>query len=88
MITVSSYYWGVVMCDKCDGDTGAFLAVRYTNLGDGNSLKSWLTSINERVGWLKKNFSGNAIMQVAFRGGMPGRPEWSIKLTDNPGKKK
>lgn len=72
------------MCDHTD-DTGEFLAVHYPNL-DGPVMRRWLRAINDRIGWLKQNFSGNAMMQVSWRGGLPGKPEWSIKLKDSPEK--
>lgn len=80
-----SYIWGRDMCDE-RGDTGAFLKVldgRYEHL-DSTWLKTFLTELNESVGRLKQGFQGNAIMQILWRGGKPGKIDWLVKVKNKP----
>lgn len=74
------------MCDDELGDTGAFLKAldnRYENL-DSGWVKTFLKELNERVGWIKQNLSGNVILQVPWRGGKPGGTNWLVKMSGKP----
>lgn len=69
------------MCDE-HSDTGAFLRARYEHL-DSSWVKTFLKEINENVGRFKQGFQGNAIMQVLWRGGKPGKTDWLVKVNNN-----
>lgn len=55
-------------------NTDEFLAIKFPNL-----RKSWLTRLNQKLGWLKKKNSGNAEMRVHWAGGRDLYTEWTYR---------
>jgi hypothetical protein len=66
--------------DRRFTDTDEFLAVHLPNLVP---LKGWLKYLNEKLGWLKVNAQGNAVMRTSLSGGRDEWTEWNYR-EDNP----